>query len=261
LAGTLVIKRFKLFLRQNYGYGPLLGLLLTVAGIVAGYNGHPYWLTLLVGVGTSLIAAAVVTLLSPTSDEMYQEFLALGIRELWPSRRDVPFQNWCDWLSKTRKNCTLLGVAHGEWRKDEKFVPALRQCLGRDGVTVNILFLDPNSPLAEARAAEEQRDTPRTIRDSIKIVWEIRNSLDAASRHRLHLYVYDSTPSSGATRIDDFMIVTHYLAGYPNRTSPAFKIDDLGQDSLFGVFQMNIDRICEKDSTIEITGANIEKYT
>ncbi len=256
-----VIKRLKLFLRQNYGYGPLLGLLLTIAGIAAGYEGHPYWLTLLVGVGTSVIAAALVTLLSPTSDEMYKQFLALGIRELWPSRREVPSNNSCEWLGKTRKNCTLLGVAHGEWRRDDRFEPALRQCLQRDEVEVNIMFLDPNSPLAVARAAEEQRDTPATIRDSIKIIWGIRNGLDGNCRHRFRLYVYDSTPSSGTTRIDDFMIVTHYLAGYPNRTSPAFKIDDLGQDSLFGVFQTNIDKICEKNSTIEITEGNVDMYT
>ncbi len=167
------MKRLKLFLRQNYAYGPLLGLLLTLAGIWAGYQGHPYWLTLLVGVGTSVIAAALVTLLSPASDEMYQKFLALGIRDLWPSRKDVPPNNWCEWLGKTRKNCTLLGVAHGEWRRDDKFEPALRQCLGRDGVEVNILFLDPNSALAKARAAEEQRDTPATIRESIRIIWGI----------------------------------------------------------------------------------------
>jgi hypothetical protein len=84
------VRRIKLFLRQHYGYAPLVGLLLAIAGVEAGYHGHPYWLTFLVGIGTSLIAAGVVTFLSPTSDEMYQMFLALGIRDIWPSRRDVP---------------------------------------------------------------------------------------------------------------------------------------------------------------------------
>jgi hypothetical protein len=72
--------------------------------------------------------------------------------------------------------------------------------------------------------------------------------------------VYDSTPSTGATWIDDFMIVTHYLAGFPNRTSPAFKIEDVGPESLFSVFKLNIERIREKVSTIEITEANIEQF-
>ena len=57
------------------------------------------------------------------------------------------------------------------------------------------------------------------------------------------------------------MIVTHYLAGYPNRTSPAFRVEDLGPDSLFGIFKMNIERICEKESTIEIHERNIGQYT
>ena len=211
----MFLKRIRRFLRQNYGYGPLIGLLLAIGGVSAGYNGYPYWSTFLIGVGTSVIAAGLVTLLSPSADEIYQQFLALGIRGLWPSRRDVPPRNWCEWLGQTSKQCTLLGVAHGEWRNDEKFGPALINCLRRKDVEVKILFLNPNSGLAAARAREEQRDTPATIRESIRLIWSIRNGLALNLRQRLRLYVYDSTPSSGATWVDDFMIVTHYLAGYP----------------------------------------------
>ena len=257
----MFLKRIRRFLRQNYGYGPLIGLLLAIGGVSAGYNGYPYWSTFLIGVGTPVIAAGLVTLLSPSADEIYQQFLALGIRGLWPSRRDVPPRNWCEWLGQTSKQCTLLGVAHGEWRNDEKFGPALINCLRRKDVEVKILFLNPNSGLAAARAREEQRDTPATIRESIRLIWSIRNGLALNLRQRLRLYVYDSTPSSGATWVDDFMIVTHYLAGYPNRTSPAFRVEDLGPDSLFGIFKMNIERICEKESTIEIHERNIGQYT
>jgi len=239
----MFLKRIRRFLRQNYGYGPLIGLLLAIGGVSAGYNGYPYWSTFLIGVGTPVIAAGLVTLLSPSADEIYQQFLALGIRGLWPSRRDVPPRNWC------------------EWRNDEKFGPALINCLRRKDVEVKILFLNPNSGLAAARAREEQRDTPATIRESIRLIWSIRNGLALNLRQRLRLYVYDSTPSSGATWVDDFMIVTHYLAGYPNRTSPAFRVEDLGPDSLFGIFKMNIERICEKESTIEIHERNIGQYT
>jgi hypothetical protein len=255
------VGRIKLFLRRNYAYGPLVGLLLAIGGVAAGYYGHPYWLALLTGVGTSVIAAGLVIFLSPASDELYQSFLALGIRDMWPSRRDVPPDNWCRWLRGAKKSCTLLGVAHGEWRKDDKFEPALRECLDRNGVEVHILFLDPNCNLAQARAEEEQRDTPDTIRTSIRIIWrDIRARLRSDLRSRLHLYVYDSTPSSGATWVDDFMIVTHYLAGFPNRTSPAFKVEDLGAESLFDVFRMNIERIKKKPSTVEITEDNVDTY-
>jgi hypothetical protein len=56
------------------------------------------------------------------------------------------------------------------------------------------------------------------------------------------------------------MIVTHYLAGYPNRTSPAFKVEDLGEQSLFGIFKMNIEKIRQKASTIEIDDQNVGQY-
>jgi hypothetical protein len=255
------VGRITLFVRRNYGYGPLIGLLSVIGGITAGYHGHPYALTFLVGIGNSLIAGGVAAFLSPVHDEMYQKFLALGIRDIWPSRQEVPNDNWCKWLEGTSKDCTLLGVAHGDWRKDVKFEPALRRCLDRKGVEVHILFLDPNSRLAEARAEEEQRDTPDTIKTSIRIVWnDYRSRLRPEVRSRLHLYVYDSTPSSGATLVDEFMIVTHYLAGYPNKTSPAFRVEDLGPDSLFRVFRTNIERIKEKKSTVEITEDNVARY-
>ena len=125
-------------------------------GIAAGYSGHPYWLSFLVGIGTSLIAAGLVTFLSPGSDDVYQQFLQLGIGQTWPSRREVPPRNWCNWLANATKHCTLLGVAHGEWRRDGDFEPALRRCLGK-GVEVNILFLDPRSQMATERAREEQK--------------------------------------------------------------------------------------------------------
>ena len=52
------------------------------------------------------------------------------------------------------------------------------------------------------------------------------------------------------------------LRSYPiNRTSPAFRVEDLGPDSLFGIFKMNIERISEKESTIEIHERNIGQYT
>jgi hypothetical protein len=256
------VGRIKLFVRRNYGYGPLIGLVSLILGFIAGYRGHPYTLVFFVGIGNSLIAGSIAAFLSPVHDEMYQKFLALGIRDMWPSRRAVPDGHWCKWLDGTSKSCTLLGVAHSEWRKDDKFKPALTRCLDRRGVEVHILFLDPNSRLAEARANEEQRDTPGTIKTSIRIVWnEVRAELRPELRNRLHLYVYDSTPSSGASWFDDFMIVTHYLAGYPNRTSPAFRVQDLGPDSLFDVFKMNIERIKEKPSTVEITEENLARYT
>jgi hypothetical protein len=256
------VGRIKLFVRRNYGYGPLIGLVSLFVGFTAGYHGHPYTLVFFVGIGNSLIAGSIAAFLSPVHDEMYQKFLALGIRDMWPSRKAVPDEHWCKWLKETSKSCTLLGVAHSEWRKDDKFESALKSCLDRKGVEVHILFLDPNSVLAQARANEEQRNTPDTIKTSIKIIWnDVRAGLRPDVRVRLHLYVYDSTPSSGASWFDDFMIVTHYLAGYTNRTSPAFRVQDLGPDSFFDVFKMNIERIKEKDSTVEITEENVASYT
>src|SRR5204862_5923749 len=109
----MFLKRIRRFLRQNYGYGPLIGLLLAIGGVSAGYNGYPYWSTFLIGVGTPVIAAGLVTLLSPSADEIYQQFLALGIRG--SGHRGVTFHHviGVSGLGKLQNNALFLGVAHG----------------------------------------------------------------------------------------------------------------------------------------------------
>ena len=83
------------------------------------------------------------------------------------------------------------------------------------------------------------------------------------SAQRLKLYVYRATPSSGVTWVDDFMLVTHYLGGFANVTSPAFLVQPVKLKSeernLFAVYADNV-RIIEGQSSTEITGQNVANY-
>jgi hypothetical protein len=126
-----------------------------------------------------------------------------------------------------------------------------------------MLFLRPDSQPAETRTLEEsvRRNTADAIRESIKFVWELRGSLPAGVRDRLRLYVYNATPSCGLTWIDDFMIATHYLAGLPNRTSPALRVKppQFGMEqSLYNVYSENLQNI-ESRST-EVDDRNIHEF-
>jgi len=223
--------------------------------------------SLLIGIGSSAVAAALVAYFSPLNEEIYEKFLSLGIQDVYSSRSRVPNARWVEWLSQATRNCTLLGIAHGNWCRDPDFPSALENRL-RNKVQVKIFFLDPTSPVAEARAREDKpRDTIRTIRESIKFVWDLRNRIGETEPDligRLRLYVYDATPSSGVTWIDEFMLVTHYLGAFANLTSPAFLIQpvrvDSGSRDLFSVYAENVRNIEEQRST-EITEGNVEEYT
>jgi hypothetical protein len=222
--------------------------------------------SLLIGIGASVIAAALVAGLSPFSEAAYRRFISLGIDEVWPSRQAIDRKKWVDWVSGAKYECILLGIAHGEWCKDLRFPGTLRDRL-ENGVRVKMLFLDPRSPAAELRAQEEDRqkkrdmETRQAIRASIKFMWDFRQEL-GASRNRLRLYVCNATPSCGLTLVDDFMIVTHYLAGLPNRTSPALLVGPsrIGMEkSLYDIYLENMNNV--EAISEEIDDRNIRSLT
>jgi hypothetical protein len=246
----------------------LLGLLFVVAGIVAACrNINPVTWSVLIGIGGSLIAAALTTFFSPVSRELYRKFVGLGVEDVYPSRDDIPKHNWCEWLRSCRKCCMLLGTANNNWCRDPDFKPALLERL-RAGVIVRVLFLNPNpeGKAIKTRAKEDKgRNTYKAIRESIMLMWEIRQELaeEPKAQTRLELRVYDKTPSSGITWVDDrFMIVTHYLAGFANLTSPALRVRPVetrpGHRDLYRTYEENANELLK--SSILITDQNLKEF-
>jgi hypothetical protein len=204
----------------------------------------------------------VVTYLSPINEEVYQKFISLGINDVYLSRQFVTYPAWVSWLRAARRNCTFLGITHNNWCRDSEFPSAVSDRL-RNRVEIKVLFLDPTSHAAQLRATEDgPRDTVRTIRDSIKFMWDLRSGLEIEARERFKLYVYNSTPSSGTIWIDSFMVVTHYLAGVPNLTSPALLVKPVSTSTetpdLFGIYAHNLQQI--EDRATQLTDANIANY-
>jgi hypothetical protein len=226
---------------------------------------HKSWVgpirgSLFIGIGSSAIAAGIVAFLSPFYESAYRRFVSLGIERVWPSREAVPKRQWVDMLNAAKDSCTLLGIAHGGWCKDERFFPTLADRLRR-GLKAKILFLDPNSPSADLRTEEEGRNTKVKIRESISSVWNFRETLEPGVKDRLRIYVYNATASCGLTWIDDYMIITHYLAGKPDVTSPAIRVQpaQIGTGGLYDVYAENVENM-EREHTTELDDRNIMKY-
>jgi hypothetical protein len=222
--------------------------------------GCPYRAAVFSGIGGSLTAAAVVSGLgvmnSAANDESFAEFRALGIRRSYFHRTRIEDDQWCKWLRGAKEHCTLLGIAHHKWCGDGDFPNALRDCLGR-GVQVKFLFLDPGTGAARLRTREDvraARNTIQEIQDSIRFIWNLREQLAPEAKQRLTLYVYDATPSSGTQWFDDFMVVTHYLAGFPNVTSPALLVvpvkTEPGERNLYEIYSENLKKVEENFSTV-----------
>jgi hypothetical protein len=237
----------------------LIGVVLILVGGIFVFVGWPYRAAVFSGIGGSLAAAAVVSGLSAindsANDEPFLEFRALGIKRSYFHRTKIGDQ-WCKWLREAHVHCTLLGIAHHKWCEDGSFPDALRESLQR-GVTVKFLFLDPSSEAAKQRVREDiraARNTIQAIQGSIRFIWEFREELAPEMKDRIKLYVYNATPSSGTQWFDDFMIVTHYLAGFPNVTSPALRVEavktESDSQSLYDIYAENLRKVEQKFSVL-----------
>jgi len=209
-----------------------------------------------------MLATMLVSFAGPNGEETYQKFLQMGVTGFYANRSTVPNEYWVDWLEGAQRSCILLGQAHGEWIKDDRFESAL---VGRliAGVKIEIFFLNPGTPEATVREKEDQQKlrTKERIRDSIRVLWKIRSQLNDAAKGRLTVYTYDATPSLGVTWIDDWMLVTHYLAGFSNLTAPALRVESSPNSRCpYAVYARNVDQIREKFST-KVTDDNVSEYT
>jgi hypothetical protein len=211
-------------------------------------------------VGASILAAAIVAFLSPANEAGYRKFISFGIVDMWSSRHAI--KDWVDWMETAQETCVLFGIAHGGWCQDGRFEPALKARLNH-GVSFRVLFLNPNCKAAEIRAREEtSRNTEKKIRESIRDVWKIRESLTPGQRGQLRLFVYDATASCGLTWVDQQMLVTHYLAGLPDATSPALLLTrpQIGMErSLYDVYADNLEEIIQRMSK-QVDESNIQEF-
>jgi hypothetical protein len=216
------------------------------------------------GIGASVLATAIVSFAGPSGEEAYQRFLSLGVTNFYSSRNQVPNGDWVRRLCDAKHRCILLGQAHGNWLEDPGFQPALVDRL-RNGVHVEMFFLDPGGKAVQLRQQEDSigiRDTKTRIRKSLRAIWKIRSELEPTLKEQLRIYVYDATPSLGVTWIDSVMLVTHYLAGSSNLTSPALVVEPRPvSDTPYATYDQNVSRIRASSFTHEVTADNIGGYT
>src|SRR5579864_5109594 len=117
----------------------LIGIVAMLLGWVAAAQCLPNLSTVLFSVGCSLIAAALVALLSPSTDEVYGKFRRLGIFDLEPSRDDIVKSQWVRWLRRARRRFVEIGISNSGWLGDPDFLSVLEDRL-RKKVEVKMFF-------------------------------------------------------------------------------------------------------------------------
>jgi hypothetical protein len=210
--------------RRTLVIAALFALFLLAGGWIVRPDTRPG--VIMLGVATSVLAAVGLALTTVEREEFAQRILDLGVQRIFDNRvKDLDEQLWTDLLGNTEREFRVLGMAnHGylnsaEARRETE--TALHKALGRPKPEVEFLWLNPEHQLSRLREAEEgERGLRRDTCASIVFFWELREKLDEDQKCRFSMREYKAVPTCGLSWSDDYMVVTHYLAGQLNLRAP-----------------------------------------
>lgn len=210
--------------RNARRYAIAIPLLVGIIALLGATQLRGDWATVLYGVGTSLIAAAVFARFALVSDELSDELMRLGVQDVFADRRKaLRDEFWEKLIRGSRHHYFVLGVANngyaGDQPRRDRYKPAFLEAV-RQRVEVTIIWLDPETDIARIRDAEEQRATRKDTVDSILWFWGLAQELNDSERARFKLLLHQDTPTCGVTWADDRVVVTNYLAGRLNLEAP-----------------------------------------
>jgi hypothetical protein len=179
----------------------------------------------LLGLATSILAAVGLAFAAAEREEFGQRILDLGVQAIFDDRlKDLKEEWWTELLGRTKREFRVLGVAnHGYLNRQEAkraTEAALQKALTRKGAEVEFLWLDPEHALAELREEEEKRSLRSDTCESIIFFWELREKLSDEQKGRFSMRCYNAVPTCGLSWADDYVVVTHYLAGQLNLRAP-----------------------------------------
>jgi hypothetical protein len=200
----------------------ILGAALLVGGVV---DTQERFGVILISVGTGVIASTVVAAIALEREDFAQSVLGLGIQQVFHDRaREFDNAFWQSLIDTAKHRFAVLGVAnHGYLRTDEireQTEEAMLDAVERN-VEVQILWLDPRSPLAAFREESEgERGTRADTVASMEFFWALRERAHPDKRENMLLAVHEAMPTCGITWSDDLIIVSHYLAKELNLESP-----------------------------------------
>jgi hypothetical protein len=178
----------------------------------------------LIAVGTGVISATIVAAIALEREDFAQTVMGLGVQDVFGDR-EAHFDNdfWNRMIKAARQRFDVLGVAnHGYIRNapiKQETEDAITDAVRR-GVRVEILWLDPENPLADIREQEEGRRTRDEIIESIEFFWNLKHKLGSDPKGDLVLKVHTAMPTCGLNVSDDLMVVSHYLSERLNLGAP-----------------------------------------
>ena len=189
----------------------LSGIIFIIIGIIArGFDANLK--TILVSIGTSVLASAIVALLSSIYIQKYTH--AKEISEIWgissiSDKRGVMNERIDAQLDKTRKKYDI--IAFGLKSLREGYHDGVENCLKR-GAHMRIITVNPDNSRLKIRDIEEKK-TPGSTKLSINQLSQWVDKLNRKYPGHVEIRYSDTIPTEFYCREDDYIYVGPYQYG------------------------------------------------
>lgn len=192
----------------------IIGILVTAVGVLGGDNLGEDFKTIVISIGVSLLASAIVTYLS--SIYFFKRKQGKELTDIWGMvsihETRAAMNTLCnEHLQKSRHYLDIIAFGLRSLRDSNGRVVENKV---REGLKIRILTLDPNSEFVKQREKDEQK-IEGSIAQSIRQLTEWVNLLKKISPHpdNVQIKYYDSLPLDLYYRIDNYLYVGPYLYG------------------------------------------------
>ena len=205
----------------------LLGIILLILGIFVPVGGK--WMDVLLGIGCSLIASAVVLGLNNIYIQKREEEKIVidkwGLCAVFSSRSEMNIA--CDYyLVSAVSQIDMIGFGFRSLR-DKDRQDKIIQDKAKKGVAIRIISMDPNSPFLAQREKDENV-TESSIKDSIIQLKQWVDELKSISPRpdKIEVRFYDSIPLDFYFRVDGHVFVGPYEYGRLSQHSISYEYRD-----------------------------------
>jgi transcriptional regulator with XRE-family HTH domain len=169
---------------------------------------------------------------------------------LYPSRGAVPEQLWSALLENAQSNVDVLAYA-GLFLADGR--PDLSNVLSAkadEGVSVRLLFGDPDSEAIRLRGDEEGIGEGMAARVRLVLTY-LRDLLSASD---VQVRLHQTTLYNSIYRFDDDMLVNAHVYGAPAAQNPVMHLQRVPGGRLFGHYLKSFDKVWESAQPVDLAG-------
>lgn len=209
--------------------------------------------TVLVSVGTSLIASAIVAYL--TSIYMFKRRKQKEISEVWGLESIIDSRAQMNGKVNERLkevSDTLDIIAYGLKSLRESRNGIIRDRLSH-GVNVRIVTVNPSASLLSQRDIDENKQ-PGSTAESIKQLCMWANKLNQGESGSVRIWFIETLPTEVYFRVDEYIYVGPYQIGRESQQSITMEYRDNGKKNGMGFkyYQEYFDKIIEDAKEVNL---------